>query len=57
MTETEKAKETLQWLALFDLMRENVNKYAFSSDGFNQALKTEINKIRKQCNELIEDEN
>ena len=57
MTEKEKAEETLQWLALFDLMRGNVNKYATSSNGFNQALKTEINKIRKQCNELIEDEN
>lgn len=52
-TEKEKAIESLKWLELFDFMRVRVSNYAINEKTFNNGLKNEIDKMKKECNKII----
>ena len=53
MTEREKAQEAIKWFELFDLITDEVNKYATSATEFNNGVKNEIKRFKKKANEIL----
>lgn len=53
MTEIEKAEETILYMDMFHLIRKRVALVATSSEQFNKMLEVEIDKWKRECQNII----
>lgn len=56
MSEIEKAKETIKWMEFFVIILNKVDTYAINHQTLKNGIKTEIDNMIKQCNQIIEGE-